>query len=524
METGKPSISARFGFPTLRRRSKQAQQSPQSVPITVSSGGKSDQQGQGITVITRLHAQDQASKTATSSRHTSASWKDKVKSPQQKALPDLPTVDVPRPPQNVTSPSPTAGPPSTLRRKPANLSVQAPITRRSLEGKARDGHSGSTSRAIQDRKRSLPSSSPRRVSLQPIDELTSSGPDYPKHHDPRTSQAATRIPRKVSGTLPSHKDVSTRAQQKLHKTRPQETGRRQSAAMESHSMPVVAQPRLSSRSAFQSPSTPRTRDPHNHPLPPLPPGQAEIETAPSRLLKDDEAMNEKIPVESEQVAPVLPSNTSSQLPQTDLQPRVRISNAPTTKPSPSPTTSQPQMQDWKIRPLPPLDMNSASLDIDHLKPPLSPTNSRQSDRYQHGNQSTLSPQRTHSRGKSSSGYNVLNKFMNTPANNSSETPTVAVPTAPTNTSSKHRSSSVISVGSPAPGLTDVHLSCFQSHRSMAFSRNHHAPVACMTCRTEDDEPRWRCTWCCLRICRGCLDILESCDGRALGELKRKLES
>ncbi|KZF25070.1 hypothetical protein L228DRAFT_265554 [Xylona heveae TC161] len=68
---------------------------------------------------------------------------------------------------------------------------------------------------------------------------------------------------------------------------------------------------------------------------------------------------------------------------------------------------------------------------------------------------------------------------------------------------------------PAPGLTDVHFSCYHSHRRMMLSRNLYAPVACMTCGKEDDLPRFKCTWCCLRICRGCLIGLEKCPGRSL---------
>ncbi len=74
-----------------------------------------------------------------------------------------------------------------------------------------------------------------------------------------------------------------------------------------------------------------------------------------------------------------------------------------------------------------------------------------------------------------------------------------------------------------PPLTKIHYSCYHNHNSMLVSHNTHAPVACMVCHMDDREPRWRCTWCCLRICWRCLDILERCKDRDLAQMIEVLE-
>jgi len=68
---------------------------------------------------------------------------------------------------------------------------------------------------------------------------------------------------------------------------------------------------------------------------------------------------------------------------------------------------------------------------------------------------------------------------------------------------------------PAPELTVIHLQCYQLHRNIRESSNIHAPVPCMTCHREDKEMRWKCTWCCLRICGGCMETLGSIPDRDL---------
>jgi hypothetical protein len=76
-------------------------------------------------------------------------------------------------------------------------------------------------------------------------------------------------------------------------------------------------------------------------------------------------------------------------------------------------------------------------------------------------------------------------------------------------------SGFIIMETPTPELTVIHLHCYQFHRNIRESSNMHAPVPCMTCHREDKEMRWRCTWCCLRICGGCMETLGSIPDRDL---------
>ncbi|KAI4125036.1 MAG: hypothetical protein LQ338_004501 [Usnochroma carphineum] len=76
---------------------------------------------------------------------------------------------------------------------------------------------------------------------------------------------------------------------------------------------------------------------------------------------------------------------------------------------------------------------------------------------------------------------------------------------------------------PAPSLLPAHFACYQGHRRMLVSRNAQHPVPCMVCRVEDEEVRWKCVWCCLRICRGCMARLNKTERRDLRTLVRKTE-
>lgn len=71
--------------------------------------------------------------------------------------------------------------------------------------------------------------------------------------------------------------------------------------------------------------------------------------------------------------------------------------------------------------------------------------------------------------------------------------------------------------SNAPPLTIAHLNCFQRHTRFHRSRNRFASVACMVCYKDDQDDRYNCAWCCLRICASCRDRLEGC-GRDLGRV------
>ncbi|KKZ67871.1 hypothetical protein EMCG_06400 [[Emmonsia] crescens] len=69
-----------------------------------------------------------------------------------------------------------------------------------------------------------------------------------------------------------------------------------------------------------------------------------------------------------------------------------------------------------------------------------------------------------------------------------------------------------------PPLTKVHFSCYQSHRYLAASNNAVYPVPCMTCLNDDQLIRWRCTFCCLRVCGECMHTMQKCKRRSLKEL------
>ncbi|PGG96249.1 hypothetical protein GX51_07917 [Blastomyces parvus] len=69
-----------------------------------------------------------------------------------------------------------------------------------------------------------------------------------------------------------------------------------------------------------------------------------------------------------------------------------------------------------------------------------------------------------------------------------------------------------------PPLTKIHFSCYQSHRYLAPSNNIVYPVPCMTCLNDDQLIRWRCTFCCLRICGDCMQTMQKCKRRSLKEL------
>lgn len=81
----------------------------------------------------------------------------------------------------------------------------------------------------------------------------------------------------------------------------------------------------------------------------------------------------------------------------------------------------------------------------------------------------------------------------------------------------------LTLSTPAPPLTPIHFSCYQSHRHVHFSTNIHNPVPCMACGMEGGTSRWKCQWCCLRICGGCMEVLGRATGRDLNILVRKLE-
>lgn len=74
----------------------------------------------------------------------------------------------------------------------------------------------------------------------------------------------------------------------------------------------------------------------------------------------------------------------------------------------------------------------------------------------------------------------------------------------------------------AASLDKLHYACFQEHRNMPVAQNVYCPVPCMTCLKFDLEVRYRCVFCCLRICESCHQALMKCKDRSLAELMASL--
>lgn len=70
----------------------------------------------------------------------------------------------------------------------------------------------------------------------------------------------------------------------------------------------------------------------------------------------------------------------------------------------------------------------------------------------------------------------------------------------------------------APKLNEIHLTCYQQHRTMPVAQNTWCPMPCMTCQKFDIEIRHRCVFCCLRICESCYQTLQKCKNRSVEEL------
>ena len=68
---------------------------------------------------------------------------------------------------------------------------------------------------------------------------------------------------------------------------------------------------------------------------------------------------------------------------------------------------------------------------------------------------------------------------------------------------------------PAPPIEIVHLNCYQQHQFVKRSRNDICPVECMICQKGDMEMQWKCSWCCLRSCGDCMQVLSSIPGKSL---------
>lgn len=69
-----------------------------------------------------------------------------------------------------------------------------------------------------------------------------------------------------------------------------------------------------------------------------------------------------------------------------------------------------------------------------------------------------------------------------------------------------------------PRITPSQLSCYTQHATSVWSNNVFQPMGCMVCHSNEKERKFSCTWCQLRICRGCSEKLVALPGRSLGRL------
>ena len=70
---------------------------------------------------------------------------------------------------------------------------------------------------------------------------------------------------------------------------------------------------------------------------------------------------------------------------------------------------------------------------------------------------------------------------------------------------------------PVPPLTKSHYHCYQAHKRVRYSQNKIYPVPCMACGLVEGDSRWKCIWCALRICGGCMAEFDGM-GRSLDRL------
>jgi len=66
----------------------------------------------------------------------------------------------------------------------------------------------------------------------------------------------------------------------------------------------------------------------------------------------------------------------------------------------------------------------------------------------------------------------------------------------------------------APAVLAEQLDCFLSHRNLRSSQNSKCAVACMLCEKMDNEKRFACIFCHLRICEPCVKGLTETPGRS----------
>lgn len=76
----------------------------------------------------------------------------------------------------------------------------------------------------------------------------------------------------------------------------------------------------------------------------------------------------------------------------------------------------------------------------------------------------------------------------------------------------------------AHAVKESHHNCFQKHRLMNRRVNRNYPLTCQTCAKADNEDRYACSFCHLRICESCNRIFNNYQrdlSSLMGELARQ---
>ncbi|DAA77621.1 TPA_exp: Uncharacterized protein A8136_6167 [Trichophyton benhamiae CBS 112371] len=209
-------------------------------------------------------------------------------------------------------------------------------------------------------------------------------------------------------------------------------------------------------------------------------------------------------------------------PMTRVRSRENLSSLPTPPGTPTQRYYRPRLQHVQpSKPFPPASVPAA------LPTPPRPISysSAGSSQYSDQNASPREPSSTSSSPLSRTPVSA-SELEHPPCFTNSSA--AVRPKSNCSTSNQSTSSSTASASAPkkveyhTPPLTNSHFSCYHFHKTFARSSNVLYPLTCMTCLKADQEVRWRCTFCCLRICTDCLGGIKRCKDRSLIEFMEKL--
>ncbi|EZF29484.1 hypothetical protein TMEN_5733 [Trichophyton mentagrophytes] len=213
-------------------------------------------------------------------------------------------------------------------------------------------------------------------------------------------------------------------------------------------------------------------------------------------------------------------------PMTRVRSRENLSSLPTPPGTPTQRYYRPRLQHVQpSKPSPPLPA-AAGVPAALPTPPRPISySSAGSSQYSDQNASPREPSSTSSSPLSRTPVSA-SELEHPPCFTNSST--AVRPKSNCSTSNQSTSSSTASASAPkkveyhTPPLTNSHFSCYHFHKTFVRSSNVLYPLTCMTCLKADQEVRWRCVFCCLRICADCLGGIKGCKDRSLIEFMEKL--